>query len=825
MSEKLFIEALLLRGFRAYLAEQQFPLFRGRIPISLAVFAPNAKGKSSLVDALEFYFSEEGTLDRIGPKRSGTKAGPEALEHIEARERGIASGVSLKLRGEHGTILEGERAVSNPPSPRTPAATEVLDRCRTQFILRGHELRGFVEHQTPQQRYEEVSDWFGLSVLRDVQRNLRALRVALRQAIDDPMAKSERLRDLKRLTTGEISSWDDAQVIDWLNKKYLGVLGDNLELRELSAMDPGYRELAHLSAQAEKRIGLAAVREAAKAISTVDQPAKVEEDYPTGALREFVVAVEELKRAEVEEEREKAKSQRAIFRELWETAKQVLEQQVPLDTCPVCNTALEQTTSGSIDGVRAHLIGCLDELDDYKKSVERLDQGRKSWRTCQSTLAANLETLRSSLDAIQESEAASFVESARKELLASVGAEVPESLTSLSGRLSELRVRVDDQIDLLEKNPEASAYSRTLKVVQDLVELKEGLKKIESINISLELQYRDLERMETRIAKELRRELQERVDSLKDDTSRLYSAIQSTAESVPEIQLQLDEETKQPYLNLFVDFADNRRAVVPSGYLSDSQIHTLALSLRLAAIRLLNVDFPVIVLDDVVTSYDADHRLAIASMLVREFSDFQIIVVSHDERFFAYLKDQLPQQRWIFKRITNLKGGFGPKFHDHRVPDAEVERRHEEDKSAARDMRQIEEEWLLDLARGFGVDVRIREVHHPYRYDRAELAGAIHRFVKSKAKVPMPLVEGNANPFLESLQRGELENFAAHFRDDPQAWSSVGDEKIRWKQFTEFREYFRCNCGSASYQRPVGVSAPICKKCERAFVFGIDSLG
>ena len=47
-------------------------------------------------------------------------------------------------------------------------------------------------------------------------------------------------------------------------------------------------------------------------------------------------------------------------------------------------------------------------------------------------------------------------------------------------------------------------------------------------------------------------------------------------------------------------------------------MHTLALTalaLRLAAIRMFNSEAPIVVLDDVVTSYDADHRKTIAGAL------------------------------------------------------------------------------------------------------------------------------------------------------------------------------------------------------------------
>lgn len=87
---------LSLQGFRAYLAQKSFDLRPGK---SLAVFAPNAKGKSSLIDAIEVFFSESGTLKRLGQKKSDTKAGPEALDHVAAETKR-----SLRLYGSPSAI-------------------------------------------------------------------------------------------------------------------------------------------------------------------------------------------------------------------------------------------------------------------------------------------------------------------------------------------------------------------------------------------------------------------------------------------------------------------------------------------------------------------------------------------------------------------------------------------------------------------------------------------------------------------------------------------------------------------------------------------------
>jgi hypothetical protein len=164
MAERITIDRFTVSGFRVYLKEQIFRLNENGKPRSLAVFAPNAKGKSSLVDALEFFFSEEGTLKRLGQRRSGTQAGLEALEHVRAQDAGQKSVVSAIFR-DGQTTFEGCREVTSPPAPRPDAADRVLHSRKLDFIIRGHELRHFVEEQTPQHRYRDVSQWFGLSPL------------------------------------------------------------------------------------------------------------------------------------------------------------------------------------------------------------------------------------------------------------------------------------------------------------------------------------------------------------------------------------------------------------------------------------------------------------------------------------------------------------------------------------------------------------------------------------------------------------------------------------------------------------------------------------
>ena len=305
--------------------------------------------------------------------------------------------------------------------------------------------------------------------------------------------------------------------------------------------------------------------------------------------------------------------------------------------------------------------------------------------------------------------------------------------------------------------------------------------------------------------------------------NEIYPLIQGAGATRIRLELPAEDDTNQQRLNLLIDFAKNRPGVQPAGYLSDSQIHSVALALRMAAIKLFNIGAPVIALDDIVTSYDADHRRTIASLIATSFSDCQILITTHDERFFNYLKDQLEVKAWHFARIIGVDPAYGPRFADHKISDEMIKARWANGQLAANEMRQAEEEWLLDICRDFGASVRIRPLERAYSYERSELASALAGLLKAIKLVPA-LVAGVNNRFLDSLVKGEIENFGSHFQDGPYGDGSIGDETARWGEFKAFRSQFTCKrCKRSKFKRPFVLNKPVCAHdgCEAQFEFTV----
>lgn len=811
------LDSLQLSGFRAYLIPKEFDFGSKRC---LAVFAPNGSGKSSIVDALEFMLSEDGTLERLGVRTIDNKAGVVALAHNLAAEKQIEPfvGMSFKCGDEK---RKGSRKAVGLARPR-PAIADAVQACLTvDPLVRGHALRRFVEEQTAARRYEEVARWLQLGAYVEVQRNLRALRQSIKAAADDRSDLKRIDTQLTKGTARAVVAWDEAAVLAYANT-ILAPLDKSLLLNALVRADLAFITVQDRAKAEDKQLGLEGLRQVRRTVAVLYEE-KGDPDgvtLTTGLIVDLAAAVTALGKATKAEADERIAAANAAFADLWRIAEPLFAEGQPNpETCPICTTPIDMSAARSAEGVRQHIAARRADLAAYAKSKEALDKAKSTVDELHRQLCSELNMLVRLLSGahVELKEAlVAYLEAAKLWK----GGTVPDAAT-LRASLHKLIKELDEKVAAIEAKQGENNYVKALGKLEDLLELAEDRKRAMRTVAERERLASELNTQAAFIAREIRQEVQARLDTLQAPINDIYRQIQGDDAAPIRLELPSEEDTNQQRLNLVIDFAANRVGVQPGGFLSDSQIHSLALALRLAAIRRFNTLAPIIVLDDIVTSYDADHRRRVAALLAKDFSDFQLIITTHDERFFTYLKDQLGEKDWHFTRITRLDPDFGPRFVDHRVTDAMIEGRWHDGESAANEMRQAEEEWLLGLCRGFSVSIRIRSPDKAYSYERSELASALAEFLSKQGLAP-PVVPGVNNRFLLSLQRGVVENFGSHFQDGPYGDGSLGDEKARWQEFKSFRSWFACpKCRRDRFKRPMGMTKAVCASegCEAQFDF------
>lgn len=703
MTEPVTLRAIELSAFRAYLEKTKIKLHRNNIPLSLVIFGANGMGKSSLVDALEFYFSKEGTLYRLGKNPSVGQTGRAAMRHVDASKNNAKTYVHLWFK-QGSQEFDSTRHID---LPRTGNAETLQNLIKVRFIIRGYQLRRKLEWQAPRFQYQDFLEWFGLNSIDDFQYRLENLKRYVANKINNKTDVNRQLLHLRSVTNRVVSEWSEEKALDWLNSSILSSLDEPIKFNSLSIEDPAFRELtSKKQSRIKKPNNQHIISDIKRAVLIDSQNVQVKKYQKSDFIAESLAELARIS-------------------------------QIPFDR---------------------------QEQNLHRSEILQLE---------------NIGRLHDQS------------ESNRWELL------------------SEM-IKIESE--QLKHSPSKYNYGDALYVVQRLINIKSELKRIARVRDVWTEAHNRLEKQSSMLDEQIVRGVQNQIDHLENTINNFYHNIQGDDTAAPRIKIRLIKQGNQRSAQILMDFKANSQNVMPGGYLSDSQLSTLAFSIQLAAIRMFNTSFKILVLDDVVTSYDADHRKSIAGVLATNFQDFQIILTTHDDSFFDILKDHLPRERCEFKRIRKLEN-TGPIFEDDKTNDTKIEEMFDRRENPRTLVRIEEEKWLHQICQDFKTRIEFRP---NYRYTNAELAMSLGRFLKDKQLIP-PSVPGMSNSFLTSLQTSTIENLASHFNISRYKSLSIGDMRQRWEEFKYFRGHFVCskNKDHTRFIRPD--KYPICKTCNTRF--------
>ena len=111
----------------------------------------------------------------------------------------------------------------------------------------------------------------------------------------------------------------------------------------------------------------------------------------------------------------------------------------------------------------------------------------------------------------------------------------------------------------------------------------------------------------------------------------------------------------------FLGLADSKD---PRAFLSEGHLDSLGLCLFLATARIFNPPGSLLVLDDVLTSIDREHRRRVGELLFQEFADYQIVLTTHDEHWHELLNTSARawgiQGKWAFVKVEGWSVDSGP---------------------------------------------------------------------------------------------------------------------------------------------------------------------
>jgi len=227
----------------------------------------------------------------------------------------------------------------------------------------------------------------------------------------------------------------------------------------------------------------------------------------------------------------------------------------------------------------------------------------------------------------------------------------------------------------------------------------------------------------------------------------------------------LDAVSVEPWtakgIELAVEFHGSRQRP-PHGVLSESHLNSLAIALFLAMAESFNEQIGFLLLDDVINSFDVEHRGRLAEILADEFSEWQLIVLTHDQPFFEHLSRRAPS--WRRLEFTSWSHASGPRTTQYETTDILRDARERLDRGdthdAAARARRALEELLQEVCEALWAPLPFRRGQANDKREIGELLKGLRRTLKERARPQLESLE----PLLKNLEAdvGAALNVAVH---------------------------------------------------------------
>ncbi len=812
----LKVRKITLSGFRGILKPQDLLLTAkdDKKPRSLVLYGLNSSGKTSFVDGVEWFLSEDNKVEWLTREDAEEKAYP----HLAVDPDKDESFVELQF-DDSEKKLDTLRKTYNHKKITQPSLSsdDDFENVYKAFVIKPYlrylEVIDFVYNQTGLKKYQRLANWMGFESELSFQEKL-ALKILpeLKRKKDELAATVKALEQhLFKLTGSQDTS--DIEILRICN----GVLtahkiAEQKSIEGLLAYIPEFAKLRATSSvgitidkltQAETSIGLFTVSNTLLG-SLVDAKKQLD-DFN-----------KELKRIE-----------QIDVIGLYDQALEVLNKQTETSTtCPVCGTSWER------DELVKHIQDELNLLTKVKEDKEAIEKVINTLKSVVRQEAGTIERLLSKYDDVQKIIPALTYEKTKayKEILSGLESgwlAKPLGATTEIALTKELIEQVEaEQKEVLKtitsEKTKIQPSERDLKLAEDIEKLTQiRVKLIEIRDTEAESQFTEKEitafaAVSNKLITLIQENIKSRFNEISERIGKYFSILRNDKD-IKNIEIVLNEEKGR---------AAGRSAEIQLHYydvtvkpaykvLSESLLNSLGLAVYFTCIKQFNDSCKFIVLDDIMNSLDIDKRDTLLDLIEQEFSDYQIILFTHDYYWFQKIVRRFP--KWIPKKIKSWGYETGAVIDVAATTQEEIE-------ECLKDSTRIEdagwklgryvESTLNELCEGLWAAVR-------YRYTKndppsmEELFDALYARLNDKAKGHAAVQQIQEAKKYEPIMR----NFVSHARTN--SGTSIAPAEIKraaeewfklenelWckdcHQFVEYhrsKESIECQCGKLKLEK------------------------
>ena len=707
MTERL--QRLVMHAFRGVPTEMTVDFGNGE---STVIYGENGTGKSTIADALEWYF--RGEIELLSH---------EGRQHAVRYVGGDGDGATSVEVLTSGSL--GGKVVF--PDERTPDTFEALRR--ETFLLRGRTLADFI-NKSKTEKWKALVEILGLDEIESLREDLQRVRNDLRKA---SKAADEEVRVYRRALASGGDTVSEETVLTSL-RQICGLLG----------VDPPQS----LDQVAEPSWITAAVG-ASVNVSASSARENLVADIESLKAPDFNKRVFEAWNTLVVSDRARLLPRASLVRE----AKRLFDaQSIEAGRCPLCGQKVDQKVlARKIESALVEMMEASRDLERVRDPILEQADGLDSASDLRDALYERARGLDLGVPAVPAPPETRIQDQ--------VGALAPVEVDAITTYLSDVH-RWDKTVAKLARKlstPEPSERDNHLMMLAALCQQINAWQQAEKKNARAKRALTIAETVFDAYQQKQKDDLGELLERISGRVAKFYSALHPGED--------LDAVSIEPWtakgIELAIDFYGSRQRP-PHGVLSESHLNSLAIAVFLAMAASFNEKLGFLILDDVINSFDVEHRGRLAELLADGFSDWQLIVLTHDQQFFEHLSRRAPSWRKIeFTSWSHASGPRTTKYVTSGMLAAARERLQSGDvQGAATKARRALEELLQEVCEALSAPLPFRRGQANDRREIGELFIGLRRTLKDHAKSQLQSIE----PVFKHLEAdvGATLNVAAH---------------------------------------------------------------
>lgn len=772
----LKIKKITIENFRGLRLPVSIDFVKGSKTTSALIYGRNGTGKSSIVDAWEWLLNTS----------------------IENLERGGISLADLphKASGGNNSYITVEfqhssigivTAQFNPKKVSVPIRTGEYDEFKTLSnypnFLRYIDLNEFVCNKRPAERYKYIAKFFGLEKFSLLQDTMQTTINKQKSNLQNLQSTFESSSLSINAITGQ-TTVDEVTVVAFIN-----TIASKYKLPSITS----FKEAETIKTALQKLVQKNPITKELTEWKAFQL--RQNSFYPIASAKVNSISLEKLF-TELKQNEENIKQ--LILSSLYELSIEIIPKLEDKSKCPVC----DETFNGDL----------LKHITTKHNSLSELTKKKTEFETKKSLLEKQFDGLSRKI-AVIEAENSSFVLTAFQNFfndLTVINSTLPSLIATLKKQLKDLNTLsisddnaigkieniivnevtnkkfVEDKIDVLSKNETTKNLAQDYTNISNIIDNfkshsinKEKVSYLKNITDNLQTFFDNL-------TSYIQTEIQNTFTTISADVVDYFNVLENANPDIKNPALKL-LTGKDKAVELEIEFVSEK--ITPAfKFLSESQVNSFGLAIFLASVKHFNKDFKFFILDDVVNSFDSFKRPRVAKLIASKFSDFQVLMITHDQIFFDTVQRKFPE--WQRYKFTAWDYSTGPKCKPSKNYLEEIQSYIDDDNpiTAGQTFGKYLE-WT------FGILCQNMETPIPYRVENVYTLTDYYNPLAKRFRDKLKLANTQHKLFglLDEFETGTIfRNYCVHWKNEPTQFTTEEIDTI-FKKWIEIEQIIFCN--------------------------------